>query len=65
MSKIIIVKGDALTPQRFWVKAVCEKDQFTEKLEDEGWVQTTNRKFLTDKQIAYLKQLQPERGAER
>ncbi|MGX1266677.1 hypothetical protein RKD55_004621 [Rossellomorea marisflavi] len=63
MSKIIIVKGDALTPQRFWMKAVCERNQFTEKLESEGWVQTTNREFLTDDQIAYLEQ--PERGAEK
>lgn len=61
MEKIILIKGNAHTPSRFWQRMVCEKREFSSEHKKEGWIETDNRQFLTDKQIAYLDQ--PVRGA--
>lgn len=56
MPKIIITKGDALTPARFWERAVCEEHEFTDELKAEGWTETDSRTYLSDGQIAQLDQ---------
>lgn len=60
MPKIIITKGDAFTPPRFWETAICEDHEFTDELKAEGWAESNNRTHLSVEQIAHLDQ--PERG---
>lgn len=54
----ILVKGDAQTPERFWERVVCKEHEFTNERKTEGWVKTNSLRFLSDKQIAYLKDRQ-------
>jgi hypothetical protein len=54
MKKIIISKGDAYTPERFWERAVCSEEEFTDTLKESGWVKSTCTKYLSTTQLAYL-----------
>ncbi|MGX1195798.1 hypothetical protein [Metabacillus sp. SLBN-84] len=60
MPNIIVTKGNADTPPRFWARAICEKHELTEDLIKDGWIETSSRLFLSEAQLARLGE--PEGG---
>ena len=52
--KIIICKGSANIPARFWSWMVCIKEEFTEDVKNQGFVESECIKYLTLKQLDYL-----------
>ena len=50
---IIMSKGDAMTPARFWSYIVCESDE-KERNKCDGYVVTHVRKYLKPEQIKLL-----------
>jgi len=52
--KIIICKGTANIPPRFWSWIVCCEDEFTEDIKKQGFIKTECAKYLTLEQLKYL-----------
>jgi len=54
LMKIIICKGSANTPPRFWSWAVCAEEEFTEVMKEHGIVRSECTKYLTREQLDFL-----------
>lgn len=54
MKKIIICKGNANTPARFWNWAVGTEEEYTEDMKNEGWILSECIQYLTKEQLKYL-----------
>jgi hypothetical protein len=52
--KVIICRGSALIPARFWDRAVCSIEEYTKELKESGWVITQSRLYLNKDQLSYL-----------
>jgi len=53
-NKIIICRGTANIPTRFWAWAVCVEEEFTKVMKEHGWVKSETTKYLTKEQLNYL-----------
>lgn len=55
--KIIISKGNAWTPARFWSWAVCTKEEFkNENYSNDGWIESKTTMYLDKEQLEFLQQ---------
>lgn len=53
--KIILCKGEAFTPPRFWKWIVITEAGFTEIMKNYGWVKSDCTKYLSSEQLANLR----------
>jgi len=51
--KIIICKGTANIPARFWCWIVCE-EEFTKDIKNQGFVKSECTKYLSREQLNFL-----------
>jgi len=54
--KIIICKGEAFTPPRFWKWIVITEGGFTEIMKNHGWVKSECTKYLSSEQLTSLRE---------
>ena len=52
--KMIICKGNAFIPERFWDWTVCFLTEYTEELKSQGWINRNNQRYLNEEQLAFL-----------
>jgi len=52
--KLILCKGNAFIPQRFWSWAVCLEKEYTDEMKAEGWSISTCRTYLQPNLLAFL-----------
>jgi hypothetical protein len=54
MKKIILCRGSALYPARFWWWGVGYENEYTDKDKENGYIISACRKYLTKEQIEFL-----------
>lgn len=54
---LVICRGVATIPARFWEWAVCTSGEYTEEMCKQGWVKSSCLKYLSERQRSLLSEM--------